>query len=60
MGIFPNTYEQVFKLPGVGPYTAGAIMSIAYNQPFEATDGNVIRVLTRIYAMDDNMTEVKM
>lgn len=58
-GIFPNTYEQVFKLPGVGPYTAGAIMSIAYNQPFEATDGNVIRVLTRIYAMDDNMTEVK-
>ncbi len=53
-GIFPNTYEDVIKLPGVGAYTAGAIMSIAYNQPYSALDGNVIRVLSRYYHIDDD------
>lgn len=47
-GVFPSTYKEVLALPGVGEYTAGAIMSIAYNKPFSATDGNVIRVLSRI------------
>ena len=54
-GIFPKTYEEIKSLPGIGAYTAGAIMSIAYNQPFAATDGNVIRVLTRVYNVSDDM-----
>ena len=47
-GIFPATYEQVLALPGVGAYTAGAICSIAYNQPTPAVDGNMLRVISRI------------
>lgn len=54
-GVFPNTYEEVKSLPGVGDYTAGAIMSIAFNQPYSATDGNVIRVLSRFYGIQDDM-----
>jgi A/G-specific adenine glycosylase len=44
----PNTLEGWLELPGIGPYTAGAIMSIAFNQPLPAVDGNVIRVLSRL------------
>lgn len=51
---FPNTYKEVLSLPGVGKYTAGAIMSIAYNQPYSALDGNVIRVLARYLNIDDD------
>lgn len=54
-GDFPKTYEDVLALPGVGRYTAGAIMSIAYNEPYGAVDGNVIRVLTRFYGIDLDM-----
>jgi A/G-specific adenine glycosylase len=54
-GVFPDQYEHVRSLPGVGAYTAGAIMSIAYNQPFSATDGNVIRVLARYLGDDQDM-----
>ncbi|MDD4194368.1 MAG: A/G-specific adenine glycosylase [Acholeplasmataceae bacterium] len=46
-GQFPTTYEDLIKLPGIGKYTVGAIMSIAYNKPYSALDGNVIRVLSR-------------
>lgn len=46
-GVFPVTYDDVLALPGIGKYTAGAIMSIAYNKPYSALDGNVIRVLSR-------------
>jgi len=49
---FPNKYEDVIKLPGVGEYTAGAIMSFAYNKPYSALDGNVIRVLSRLYEIE--------
>jgi A/G-specific adenine glycosylase len=51
---FPKTYKEVLSLPGVGKYTAGAIMSIAYNKPHSALDGNVIRVLSRYLNMDDD------
>jgi A/G-specific adenine glycosylase len=51
---FPKTYKEVLALPGVGKYTAGAIMSIAYNKPFSALDGNVIRVLSRYLNLDDD------
>lgn len=48
MGKFPDTLEEIAKLPGVGPYTAGAIASIAFGLPTPAVDGNVLRVLSRI------------
>lgn len=47
-GQFPQTFDAVLALPGIGRYTAGAICSIAFNQPAPILDGNVIRVLTRI------------
>ena len=47
-GIFPRKYEDVLALPGIGQYTAGAICSIAFDQPTPAVDGNVLRVVSRI------------
>ena len=47
-GIFPRKYEDVLALPGIGEYTAGAICSIAFDQPTPAVDGNVLRVVTRL------------
>ncbi len=47
-GIVPNTPKEIAALKGVGPYTAGAILSIAYGVPEPAVDGNVMRVLSRI------------
>jgi len=49
-GNFPTTPETLLDLPGVGPYSAGAIASIAFNQPAPLVDGNVQRVLSRLYA----------
>ncbi len=46
-GKFPNQYEEILKLKGVGEYTAAAIASFAYNQPYAVLDGNVFRVLSR-------------
>jgi len=51
-GKFPGQFEQVLELPGIGPYTAGAICSIAFNQARPILDGNVIRVLTRVQGLD--------
>ena len=48
VGKFPGKYEDVLALPGVGEYTAGAICSIAYDQPTPAVDGNVLRVVSRL------------
>lgn len=47
-GVFPDTYQQILSLPGIGPYTAGAISSIAFNLPTPAVDGNVLRVCARL------------
>ena len=47
-GTFPNTYEGLLSLPGVGPYTAAAIASFAYALPHPVVDGNVERILSRI------------
>lgn len=44
---FPNDYDSARALPGVGAYTAAAVLSIAYEQPYAAVDGNVVRVLSR-------------
>lgn len=51
---FPDNFEEVLALPGIGRYTAGAICSIAFNQPTPILDGNVIRVLTRIFGIAEN------
>ena len=47
-GIFPNEYKTVLSLPGIGRYTAGAICSIAFNQPQPVVDGNIRRVIVRL------------
>lgn len=49
-GALPHTAAELRNLPGVGPYTAGAIASIAYGEPEPAVDGNVLRVVTRLLA----------
>lgn len=47
-GVFPQTYEEILALPGIGAYTAGAIGSIAFDLPTPAVDGNVLRVISRL------------
>ncbi|MGA2030092.1 MAG: A/G-specific adenine glycosylase [Verrucomicrobiota bacterium] len=54
---FPENFDDVLALPGIGRYTAGAICSIAFNQPTPILDGNVIRVLTRIFGIAENPKE---
>lgn len=51
-GSFPRTYEGVRALKGVGDYTAAAICSIAYDMPYAVVDGNVYRVLSRVFGID--------
>ena len=48
-GVFPGTVEELLKLPGVGPYTAGAVAAIAFDQPATVVDGNVERVMARLF-----------
>ena len=50
---FPKTFDEIRALPGVGDYTAGAIVSFAYNQPYPAMDGNVYRVVARLLDIDE-------
>ncbi|WBJ98782.1 A/G-specific adenine glycosylase [Methylocystis parvus] len=50
-GRFPSTEAALLALPGVGPYTAAAVAAIAFDQPCAAVDGNVERVVTRLYAI---------
>ena len=55
-GVFPNSYDAIHSLPGIGDYTAGAISSIAFGLPVPAVDGNVLRVMTRLLADDGDIT----
>ena len=59
-GKMPKSFEEVSSLSGIGRYTAGAICSIAYGEKVQVLDGNVIRVLTRLYAIqeDPRKTEI--
>jgi A/G-specific adenine glycosylase len=50
-GKFPDTYETIKELKGIGPYTAAAISSFAFNLPYAVLDGNVFRVLARIFGI---------
>jgi A/G-specific adenine glycosylase len=56
-GKFPENFDEVLALPGIGRYTAGAVCSIAFNQPTPLLDGNVMRVLTRIFGIAENPKE---
>ena len=51
-GVFPETEDELRKLPGIGPYTAAAIASIAFDQPCVPVDGNIERVTARLYDID--------
>ncbi|MCC6835103.1 MAG: A/G-specific adenine glycosylase [Cytophagales bacterium] len=54
-GKFPNSYQELLKLPGVGTYTAAAIASLAFNEPVAVVDGNVFRVLARVFGIAHNI-----
>ena len=54
-GVMPSDVEHLRKISGVGPYTAGAIASIAFDQPVPAVDGNVIRVVSRLCGIRENV-----
>lgn len=51
-GVFPSTYDEIRSLRGVGPYTAAAIASLAYDLPYAVVDGNVYRVLARLFDIE--------
>ncbi len=52
-GIFPNTYDEIMELKGVGPYTTAAIASFAFGLPYAVVDGNVYRVLSRYFGIEE-------
>ena len=54
-GVVPDNRVDISKLKGVGPYTAGAVLSIAYGKPEHAVDGNVMRVLSRVLHIYDDI-----
>ena len=58
-GIFPNKHEVILSLKGIGDYTAAAIASFAYNLPHAVVDGNVVRVLSRIFMITENYHTTK-
>jgi len=59
LGAFPKTYAGLLDLPGIGPYTAAAISAIAYDQPATVVDGNVERVMARLYAVQTPLPPAK-
>jgi A/G-specific adenine glycosylase len=58
-GVFPATYKEILSLNGIGPYTAAAISSIAFNLPYPVLDGNVVRVLSRYFGIHDPFYSIK-
>lgn len=58
-GNFPETVEALVQLPGIGPYTAAAISSIAFRHPVAAVDGNVERVISRFFAITTPLPKAK-
>lgn len=58
-GVFPSTYDEIIKLPGIGEYTAGAISSICFNEKQVAIDGNVMRVYCRVTDSDLDVSDLK-
>lgn len=58
-GKFPETEDDLLKLPGIGPYTAAAIAAIAFNRPAAVVDGNVERVLSRLKQIETPLPDAK-
>lgn len=58
-GKFPDSYKDLLKLKGVGQYTAAAIASFAFNENIAVVDGNVFRVLARIFGLEDDISKSK-
>ncbi|MBF9231826.1 A/G-specific adenine glycosylase [Microvirga alba] len=58
-GVFPSTEEELLKLPGIGAYTAAAVAAIAFNEHAAAVDGNVERVMSRIFTIDEPLPKAK-
>ena len=54
-GVFPSDFAALLKLPGVGPYTAGAVASIAFGERVPAVDGNVYRVMARVFGVRESV-----
>lgn len=59
-GVFPNQYEAIKNLPGIGEYTAGAISSICFSLKYPAVDGNVLRVMSRLYLIEKSVDDQKL
>ncbi len=57
-GVFPSEYAAILKLKGIGEYTASAIASIAFGLPYAVTDGNVMRLLTRLFGISEPIDTV--
>ena len=55
-GVFPDSYNELIKLPGIGPYTAAAIASICFREPVPVLDGNVFRVLSRLFNIEHDIS----
>lgn len=58
-GVFPSDQKELKTLPGIGDYTRAAIMAIGYNKPAVVVDGNVERVISRLYALETPLPDVK-
>lgn len=58
-GKFPSDYSGLLNLPGIGKYTAAAISSIAFNERMAVLDGNVFRVIARLYGINENIAETR-
>ena len=58
-GEFPSTYDDILSLKGIGPYTAGAIASIAFDLPEPAVDGNIMRVMARLFEVNYDIGDPK-
>lgn len=58
-GVFPDTEEALRRLPGLGPYTAAAVAAIAFDRPANVVDGNVERVMSRLFAVEQPLPDAK-
>jgi len=58
-GVIPDDFDQLKSLPGIGDYTAAAILSIAFQKPYAVLDGNVVRVLTRLSAFSEEISSAR-
>ncbi|HPS46215.1 MAG TPA: A/G-specific adenine glycosylase [Bacteroidales bacterium] len=58
-GVFPSNFKDIKKLKGIGDYTASAIASFSFNLPYAVVDGNVIRVISRVYGIQSDVNTIE-